>query len=145
MMMMEINQVELSGYLAGKPAVRTLSSGTRVANARLGQTYAYRTKDGIHKHTNWFNLVFYNKLAQIAVAHEKGDHIHITGTLQQRVFTPKDGSRRTVYEVVVQRTFSALENRFGHAEKLPKAIEKLATREPIVSSNESPITAWDML
>ncbi len=35
-------------------------------------------------------------------AHEKGDNIFVEGTLQTRRFTPKDGSQRTVYEVVAR-------------------------------------------
>src|SRR5689334_869455 len=100
---MQTNRFELSGYLAAKPAARRLPSGTVVANARLGQTYQYETKDGTKKHTNWFNLAFYNDLAEIALTYDKGDNISLVGTMQQRQFTPKDGSTRTVYEVVVQR------------------------------------------
>src|SRR5438067_732587 len=100
---MQSNRLELTGYLAAVPLSRNLPSGTPVANARLGQTYQYRTKDGTHKHTNWFNLTFYGDLSTVALTYEKGDNIHVVGTIQQRQFTPKDGSTRSIYEVVVQR------------------------------------------
>src|SRR5437660_3506365 len=100
---MQTNRFEVSGYLAAKPELRKLPSGTPVANVRLGQTYLYDTKEGRGKQTNWFNLAFYGALATIATSYEKGDNINVVGSIQQRQFTPKDGSTRTVHEVVVQR------------------------------------------
>ena len=100
---MQSNRFELTGYLGAKPQARNLASGTPVANARLGQTYQYGTKGGTDKRTNWFNLTFYGELSTVALSFEKGDNIHVIGTIQQRQFTPKDGSTRSVYEVVVQK------------------------------------------
>lgn len=108
---MHRNRIELAGYLSAKPETRFLPSGTPVANARLGQTYEYVQKNEPVKHTNWFNLVFYGELANVAQAYEKGDNIDVVGTLQQRQFTPKDGSQRTVYEVVVQQAHVIAKNR----------------------------------
>jgi single-strand DNA-binding protein len=98
---MQRNRIEVSGFLAAKPTARQLPSGTSVANARIGQTLVFPTKDGVKKHTNWFNLSFYGAICAIATTYEKGDNIYVVGTVQQRQFTPKDGSTRTVYEIVV--------------------------------------------
>ena len=100
---MQTNRFEVSGYLAAKPELRKLPSGTPVANVRLGQTYLYDTKEGRGKQTNWFNLAFYGALATVATKYEKGDNINVVGSIHQRQFTPKDGSPRTVQEVVVQK------------------------------------------
>jgi single-strand DNA-binding protein len=100
---MQSNRFELTGYIATAPAGRRLPSGTPVANVRLGQTYQYQTKDGSNKHTNWFSLSFYGELSTVALTYEKGDNIHVIGTIQQRQFTPKDGATRNIYEVVVQK------------------------------------------
>jgi single stranded DNA-binding protein len=99
---MQENRIELTGYLASKPEARTLPSGTPVANARIGQSYFYDTKEGRKRHTNWFTLAFYGALAQTAVRFEQGDHVNVIGSIQQREFTPKDGSTRKVYELVVK-------------------------------------------
>ena len=114
---MQSNRFELTGYLAATPQSRALPSGTPVANARLGQTYQYRTKAGLDKHTNWFNLSFYGDLSKVALTFEKGDNIHVIGTIQQRQFTPKDGSTRSVYEVVVQKCHRIA--RLGVAQHIP--------------------------
>jgi single-strand DNA-binding protein len=98
----QTNRFEVSGYLATHPVLRTLPSGTSVANVRLAQTYLSESNEGRGKQTNWFNLVFYGALAKVAVEYNKGDNINVVGSIQQRQFTPKDGSTRTVHEVVVQ-------------------------------------------
>jgi single-stranded DNA-binding protein len=41
-------------------------------------------------------------LADVALTYEQGENLFLEGTLQQRKFTPKDGSTRTVWEVVVR-------------------------------------------
>jgi single-strand DNA-binding protein len=100
---MQMNRIEIAGYLAKKPEVRYLPSGTPVANARLGQSYRYQ--DSSQKwieHTNWHSLSFYGELANAALAFEKGENLYVEGAIEQREFTPKDGSPRTINEVVVR-------------------------------------------
>ena len=41
--------------------------------------------------------------------YEQGENLFVEGTLQQRRFTPKDGSTRTVWEVVV-RSYHLIES-----------------------------------
>ena len=101
---MQRNRLEVVGYLATKPAIRYLPSGTPVANVRLGESYRYQ--DGERKpqqHTNWHSLSFYGDLSRVAANFEKGDNIFVEGTIEQRQFTPKgDGVQRIVHEVVVR-------------------------------------------
>ena len=100
---MQKNRIELAGYLATKPEMRYLPSGTKVSNARLGETYRYRDREGqSQSHTNWHSLTFYDDLADVAVTYEQGENLYVEGTLQQRKFTPKEGTQRTVWEVIVR-------------------------------------------
>jgi single-strand DNA-binding protein len=101
---MQRNRLEVTGYLAVKPALRRLPSGTPVANVRLGESYRYQDPEGkSQQQTNWHNLSFYGDLSRVAMTFEKGDNIFVEGTIEQRQFTPKgDGAQRTVHEVVVR-------------------------------------------
>jgi single stranded DNA-binding protein len=146
--MPESNRIELTGYLASKPEARTLPSGTPVANVRIGQSYLYDTKEGAKRHTNWFTLAFYGEMAQIAVSLEEGDHVNVVGTVQQREFTPKDGSARKVYEVVVKKCHlvdrphasSQIENRARSEETAARN-----DSSPILASTQEELDAWAIL
>ena len=97
---MQRNRLEVVGYLATKPALRYLPSGTPVANVRLGESYRYQDGDGkSQQHTNWHNLSFYGDLSRVATTFEKGDNIFVEGTIEQRQFTPKGTAcKRIVHE-----------------------------------------------
>jgi single-strand DNA-binding protein len=100
---MQKNRIEIAGNLSAKPDRRFLPSGTKVANARLGENHSYRDKENkLVTQTNWHGLVFYDELADIAAMYEKGDNLFVEGTVEQRKFTPKDGVERTVHEVIVR-------------------------------------------
>jgi single-strand DNA-binding protein len=100
---MQMNRVEIAGYVAKKPEVRYLPSGRPVANARLGQTYRFQdNSQQWHERTNWHNLSFYGDVSKVAVTFEKGDNVFVEGTIEQREFVPKDGVKRIVNEIVVR-------------------------------------------
>lgn len=103
---MQKNRIELAGYLADKPQVRYMPSGMPVANVRMAEGYRYTDRNNqSQEHTNWHNLVFYGDLADIAVTYEKGENVFVEGTLQTRKFTPKDGSARTIYEIIARSVY----------------------------------------
>jgi single-strand DNA-binding protein len=101
---MQKNRIEVAGYLAAKPEVRYLPSGTPVANARLGESYTFQDGQGkAQKHTNWHSLSFYGDLSGVATAFDKGDNLFVEGSVEQRQFAPKsDGVKRTVHEIIVR-------------------------------------------
>jgi single-strand DNA-binding protein len=100
---MQKNNIELAGYLGGKPVTRFLPSGTKVANVRLAEGYRYLdAQKKEQEHTNWHAIVCYGRLADIIEQLNKGDNVLVNGTLQIREFTPADGSKRRVYEVIAR-------------------------------------------
>jgi len=100
---MQMNRIEVAGYTTADPEIRYLPSGTKVVNLRLGESHRYTGTDKqAATQTNWHNLTFYNTLAEQAMAYKKGINLFVEGTVQQRKFTPRDGSERTVHEIVVQ-------------------------------------------
>src|ERR1700676_2071706 len=102
---MQENRFQLAGYLAAKPTLRYLPSSMPVANARLGQTYRFPSKDKPADHTNWFSLVFYGDLAILATELEKGTNLYVDGTFDKRPFVGQDKYARYVYEVTVHKFF----------------------------------------
>ena len=114
---MQKNRIELAGYLATKPDARFLPSGTKVANARLRESYRFTGSDGKQQtHANWHSLVFYGEVADVALSYDKDDNIFVEGSLQQRKFTPADGVTRTVYEIHVRSCHQICAARFERDE-----------------------------
>jgi single-strand DNA-binding protein len=100
---MQMNRVEVAGHLAKRPEARYLPSGMPVANVRLGQTYRFQDSSRQwQERTNWHSLSFYGDLARVALTYDKGENIFVEGTIEQREFTPKDGAKRVVNEIVVR-------------------------------------------
>ena len=65
---MQMNRIEIAGFLASRPETRYLPSGTKVANARLGESHRYKGADNqAVTQTNWHSLTFYNSLADQAL------------------------------------------------------------------------------
>jgi single-strand DNA-binding protein len=132
---MQHNRFQVAGYLAAKPELRYLPSGTKVANVRLGESYRFTSKDQkIETHTNWHRLTFYNELAELALSFEKGDNLFAEGSLQQRQFTPADGSKRTVSEIVVKSCHLIAASRNGQGDVPQQSSE--SPNEERSNSNE---------
>ena len=113
-----------------KPEVRYLPSGMPVANARLGQTYRFQeNSQQWHERTNWHNLSFYGDLSKTALALDKGDNVFVEGTIEQREFVPKDGSKRNVNEIVV---------RYCHVIPQSRGVATNGTGQPAVSRESPP-------
>src|SRR4051812_20838660 len=63
----------ISGDQARSPF---LPSGTKVANARLKESYRFTSSDGKQQtHANWHSLVFYGEVADIALSYEGRQHL----------------------------------------------------------------------
>ena len=102
---MQIKRVVIAGFVTKKPAVRHLSSGTPVANVRVGESVRYAEGSGeTREHTNWYHLSFYGKLGDVAQTLKKGDNVYVDGRIEQRQFIARDGSKSlTIHEIVVSR------------------------------------------
>ena len=68
-------------------------------------TYTYKATQQKVENTQWHNLVFNNKLAELVAKYvKKGDLLYVEGRLRTRQYQAQDGSTRYVTEVVAQDT-----------------------------------------
>jgi single-strand DNA-binding protein len=99
-----INKVILVGHLGKDPEVRYMPSGNAVCNVTLATSDSWKDKQtGEQKdRTEWHNLVFYNRLAEIAGEYlKKGSQIYAEGRLQTRKWQDKSGNDRYTTEIIV--------------------------------------------
>lgn len=93
---MSINVVTLMGRLTQTPELKTTSSGIETTSFTVAVDRRFQ-KD----QTDFINIVAWRQSAKFITNYfKKGQMIAITGSLQVRNFTDKNGNKRTVYEVV---------------------------------------------
>lgn len=88
-----VNKVILVGYLGKAPEVRYMPSGGAVTTVTIATSESWKDKQtGEQKErTEWHNVVFYNRLAEIAGEYlKKGSQIYIEGSLRTEKYE-KDG------------------------------------------------------
>lgn len=98
-----VNKVILVGNLGKDPEVRYMANGGAVCNATLATTESWKDKQtGEQKDkTEWHNVVFYRRLAEIAGEYlKKGSQIYVEGKLQTRKWQGKDGNDRYTTEII---------------------------------------------
>ena len=100
---MSVNKVILIGRLGKDPETRYMTSGEAVTNATLATSENWKDKSGEKQEkTEWHNLVFYRRLAEIAGEYlKKGSQIYVEGKLQTRKWQTKEGQDRYTTEIVV--------------------------------------------
>ena len=102
---MSINKVILIGRLGKDLKTRYMTSGEAVTNAGLATSEIWKDKSGEKQEkTEWHNLVFYRRLAEIAGEYLKKDSmIYVEGKLQTRKYTDKAGIEKYSTEIVVNK------------------------------------------
>ena len=100
---MSVNKVILIGRLGKDPETRYMTSGEAVTNCTLATSENWKDKSGEKQEkTEWHNLVFYRRLAEIAGEYlKKGSQIYVEGKQQTRKWQDKEGKDRYTTEIVV--------------------------------------------
>lgn len=100
---MSVNKVILIGRLGKDPETRYMTNGEAVTNATLATSESWKDKAGEKQEkTEWHNLVFYRRLAEIAGEYlKKGSQLYVEGKLQTRKWQTKEGQDRYTTEIVV--------------------------------------------
>lgn len=93
-----LNHVILMGRLTADPEIKTTSGGKSVTNFTLAVD-KFRREDG----ADFINCVAWEQTASfISRYFTKGSMIAVSGSIQTRKYTDKDGNNRTAFEVVVR-------------------------------------------
>jgi len=100
---MTVNRAILVGRLGKDPETRYMTNGEAVTNVSLATTENFKDKSGEkQERTEWHNLVFYRRLAEIAGEYlKKGSQVYIDGRIQTRKWQDKEGNDRFTTEIIV--------------------------------------------
>ncbi len=111
-----INKVILIGNLGKDPEVRYMPSGSAVANVTVATADSWKDKQTGEKKesTEWHNVVFFNRLAEIAGEYlKKGSKVYIEGSLKTEKYQDKTtGADRYITKIVASE-MQMLDSRAG--------------------------------
>ncbi len=95
-----LNRVQMIGYLGREPESRYTPSGKRVTHFSLGITQRWRTGEENKESTEWVNVEFWDRLAEVAAEYlKKGSLVYVEGRLKTDKYED-NGTNRYFTKVV---------------------------------------------
>lgn len=102
-----LNKAIIIGNLGADPEVRTISSGTKVAEFSVATSRQWKGRDGQQQEkTEWHRIVAWgytpdkDGLAGVAERFlKKGDRVYVEGQIEYRQYDDKEGVTRYVTEI----------------------------------------------
>lgn len=86
-----LNNCSFIGHLGRDPELKYSNSGTAICNVSIAVTEKYKDKES----TEWVNLVFWDKLAEISAQYlSKGSQVYVSGKMQTQSWE-KDGQKHS--------------------------------------------------
>ena len=95
-----MNYVSMIGRLTKTPDIKQTTSGKNVCTFTLAVDRRYKGADG-NATADFFSVQAWEKLAELCARYlDKGSKVFISGELRNRSYEAKDGSKRTVTEII---------------------------------------------
>lgn len=95
-----LNHIVIMGRMAKDPELRRTQSGTAVTSFRLAVDRDFKDKQTGARATDWIDCVAWRGTAEFVEKYfSKGSLAVVSGRLQMRDWTDKDGNRRISAEV----------------------------------------------
>ena len=107
-----LNHITIMGRMARDPELRRTGSGTAVASFTLAVGRDFASKDGGEKETDFIDCVAWRATGEFVSKYfKKGSMAVVSGRLQMRDWTDKNGNKRRSSEIVVDNCY------FGESKK----------------------------
>ena len=101
-----LNHITLMGRLTRDPELRSTTSGTPVASFTLAVDRDYTSRDGGERQTDFIDIVAWRQTGEFVSKYfQKGSMAVVTGRLQIRDWTDRDGNKRRSAEVVADNVY----------------------------------------
>nr|DAH55291.1 MAG TPA: Single strand binding protein [Caudoviricetes sp.] len=133
-----INTVVIMGRMVRDPELRTLDSGTNVTSFSVAVDRNYVDKTTNERQADFLNVVAWRYTADFICKYfHKGDMIALSGELQSRQYTDKDGNKRTAIEIVANNaSFCGGKNNGSSANTSTDAPNMVANPDESADSND---------
>ena len=115
-----LNHIVLMGRLTRDPELRHTGSGIAVASFTLAVDHDYQSKDSGERGVDFIDIVAWRNTAEFVSKYfAKGRMAVVSGRLQIRNWTDKDGGKRRSAEVVADKVY------FGDSNKTSDGVAEL--------------------
>lgn len=96
-----LNRTEIIGHLGKTPDVRN-NGQTSKATFSVAVTERYKSRGEENENTNWFNVVFWGKMAEVIdrLNVEKGTLVYVSGKMNFRQYTKESGEKVNIAELM---------------------------------------------
>ena len=95
-----MNYVSMIGRLTKTPDIRQTNTGKNVCTFTLAVNRRYKDAQG-NATADFFTVQAWEKLAELCARYlDKGSKVFVSGELRNRSYEAKDGSKRTVTEII---------------------------------------------
>lgn len=138
---MYLNKVLLYGNLTRDPELKSLPSGTQVANFAVATNRVYKDKNGAKQESvEYHNIVSFGKQAEVITQYlKKGRGIFVEGRIQTRSWDDKaSGQKRYRTEVVLENFQFGPSGTRMNADGQSTQINADSQRESAVGQREPP-------
>ena len=138
-----LNKIVIMGRLTHDPEMRQTGSGTPVTSFSLAVERDYGGRDGGEKQTDFIDVVAWRHTAEFVDKYfAKGDMAAVSGRLQIRDWTDKDGNKRRSAEVVADSVYFGGSKR-REAETAPAAYAAPPPTEADMERIDALVSAYD--
>ena len=95
-----MNHVSMIGRLTKTPDIKQTTNGKNVCTFTLAVNRRYKDAQG-NTAADFFPVQAWEKLAELCARYlDKGSKVFVSGELRNRSYEAKDGSKRTVTEII---------------------------------------------
>ena len=101
-----LNKIIIMGRLTADPELRRTGTGVAVTSFTLAVERDYSSREGGEKETDFIDCVAWRNTGEFVAKHfAKGRMAIVSGRLQIRGYTDKDGNKRRVAEVIADSVY----------------------------------------
>lgn len=136
------NTVTLVGNLTRDPELRFTTGGRGVASFGLAVSRRYQQNGEWQEQTSYFNIVAWGQMGENAAATlTKGMRVVVTGRLEQREYTTREGDKRTAIEINADEIGPSLRWATAQVERTPvRAVAAAAATAATVATRAAAAT-----
>ena len=141
-----LNHITIMGRLTRDPELRRTGSGVAVASFTLAVDRDFGGRDGGERETDFIDCVAWRQTGEFVSKYfTKGRMAVVSGRLQIRSWTDKDGNKRRTAEVVADNVYFGDSKRDGDSTGSYGGNTYAAPAAPAYSAPASPASDFAML